>query len=246
MIRRKLERVKQESPIGPNVRVFSTVMLQNPRSKRVYERYFYSVGRVALTIAVLTACLTIVAFPHTTTGVWGQEPAAAIPGADGLVRLSEGRIVMKVPKSWQARRPQTRIVEYEFAAPPVEGDSAEARITIMGAGGGVEANIARWIDQFEQPDGSSSKDKTRVEKTVIAGAEVHIVSITGTYKDRAGGGPFAPGPVTRRPGYRMLGAILVTPNLGHYYVKLYGPEKTVNAQEGAFRELLQSLSIAAP
>lgn len=169
-----------------------------------------------------------------------------VPGSDGIIRLSDGRIQLPVPKSWQARRPQTRIVEYEFAAPAAEGDSTAARITIMGAGGGVDANIARWIDQFEQPDGSSSKEKTQVEKKTIAGVEIHLVSITGTYKDRPSGGPFAGGQIIRRPGYRMLGAIIVAPNLGHYYIKMYGPQKTVDAQEAAFKEMLHNLKVQIP
>ena len=175
-----------------------------------------------------------------------QKAQETVPGSDGTIRLSDGRIQLPVPKSWQARRPQTRIVEYEFAAPAAEGDSNAARITIMGAGGGVDANIARWIDQFEQPDGSPSKEKTQVEKKTIAGVDVHIVSITGTYKDRPSGGPFAGGQVVRRPGYRMLGAIIVAPNLGHYYIKMYGPQKTVDQQEAAFKEMLHNLKVQMP
>ncbi|GIW93178.1 MAG: hypothetical protein KatS3mg110_1219 [Pirellulaceae bacterium] len=172
----------------------------------------------------------------------GQD-AAGIPGSDRVIRLGEGRLVLEAPPSWKAVRPQTRIVEYEFQVLDPKDETVKARVTIMGAGGGVEANIARWVDQFEQPDGSSTKDKTKVETSEKAGARIYIVSITGTYKDRPGGGPFTNTPIVPRPGYRMLSAIIVTPKFGHYYIKMVGPEKTVTAHEEAFRQMVQSLKI---
>jgi hypothetical protein len=132
-------------------------------------------------------------------------------------------------------------VEHEFAAPAAEGDPAEARITVMGAGGGIQANIDRWIDQFAQPDGSASKDKTKVEKKEVAGTEVYLVSITGTYKDRPGGGPFTQTPVVMREDYRMLSAIIATRDQGHYFIKMYGPRKTVDAQQEAFEQMVASV-----
>lgn len=166
-----------------------------------------------------------------------EDPAAL------TIKLADGRIQLQAPPNWEARKPQTRIVEYEFAVAPVEGDQESARVTVMGAGGGVEANIQRWIDQFEQADGSSTKEKSKVEQKEIAGAQVHMVTITGTYKDRPGGGPFTRTAIVPRPNYRMLGAVIVTPNRGHYFVKLYGPDKTVAAQDEAFRAMLGTLKV---
>ncbi len=174
------------------------------------------------------------------------QEGSPVPGADRIVRLSDGRIRLTAPSSWQARRPQTRIVEYEFHAPAAGENQPGARITIMGAGGGVEANIARWIDQFDQPDGSPTKEKTKVEKQQKNGAELFVVSISGTYKDRPAGGPFTNAPVVPRPRYRMLSAIVVTPNLGHYYIKMVGPENVVTAHEEAFRKMLETLEIQTP
>ena len=66
-------------------------------------------------------------------------------------------------------------------------------MTIMGAGGSVEANIDRWIGQFTQPDGSDTKKAAKIEQKKIGGQEVHLVDVAGTYKDQRG--PFAGGPV---------------------------------------------------
>ena len=175
--------------------------------------------------------------------------AAPTLGADDeaktdIIKLSKGKITLPAPGSWERRQPRTRIVEHEFAAKAVEGDEKDGRITVMGAGGGVEANIARWIGQFQQPDGGATRDKTKQEKSDVSGAVVHVVDITGTYLDRPGG-PFAGGRVVKQEKYRMLGAIIVTKSSGHYFIKLLGPAKTVAANEKPFREMLKGLKVAS-
>ena len=177
----------------------------------------------------------------TNAGLANEEEEKATE--PNIISLAEGRVRLEAPAEWESKEPATRILEYEFAVPPVEGDENPGRVTVMGAGGGVEANIKRWVDQFEQPDGSDSKEKAKIEKQEINDAEVHVVSITGTYKDRPGGGPFTQTPIVLREDYRMLAAIIVTEGKGHYFIKLYGPEKTVDAQEEAFQKMLETLQV---
>jgi hypothetical protein len=148
------------------------------------------------------------------------------------------------PKTWVRKEPKSRIVEHEFAAPVADGDMVEGRITVMGAGGDIQANIDRWSGQFQQPDGSDSKDKTKVEKKKISGLEVHVVQLTGTYLDMPGG-PFAGGRAVPREDYKMLGAIVVAPKIGNYFIKFYGPKKTVSQHEADFHKMLESLKVNA-
>lgn len=191
----------------------------------------------------LTAIATVFALLCPSATLRAQE------GEDKIDRitLSDGKITLPVPADWERKQPRTRIVEHEFEAPgpkAPEGEPAAkpARVTIMGAGGGVEANIDRWIGQFSQPDGSNTREKAKTEKSKIAGAEVHIVDITGTYMDRPGG-PFAGGRVVPREGYRMLGAIIVTPNSGHYFIKVLGDAETVEANVKPLKDMLKKLEI---
>ncbi len=148
-----------------------------------------------------------------------------------------GAFQLTAPATWVSREPRTRIVEHEFAVPKVAGDETDGRVTVMGAGGGVAANIDRWYQQFTQPDGASTKERAKVEKKEIAGQAVTIVDISGIYLDRPG--PMAPG--VERPHYRMLGAIIETKQNGNHFIKFYGPEKTVTANVDAFNKLLDSL-----
>ena len=157
-------------------------------------------------------------------------------GHDQSIVIADGKLQLTAPKSWTRKEPQTSIVEYEFAIPAVEGDAQGGRMTVMGALGSIDANIDRWKGQFSQPDGEN-KDKARIKKKQIAGLDVHLVDISGTFKDQRG--PFAP--ATERPNYRMLAAIIETKNTGNYFVKFYGPEKTVAKNEKAFNEMIESL-----
>ncbi len=153
----------------------------------------------------------------------------------------EGKLTLQAPADWTKKKPATNIVQYEFAIPKVEGDEADGRVTVMGAGGSVEANIERWIGQFQTAEGKAlPKEKARVDKTKVGKFEVHLVDLNGTYKDTAGG-PFAGGKTTLRDDYRMLGAIIIGGDQGNYFVKAYGPKKTMDGQEKAFTTMIESL-----
>lgn len=166
--------------------------------------------------------------------------------ADNTIKLADGVLQLTAPKDWVRKEPKSRIVEHEFAAPFVEGDAMDGRITIMGAGGDVQQNIDRWAGQFTQPNGVDSKDVTKVTKKKVNGIEIHVVDIGGTYQDSPAG-PFNPqgGKPIPREGYRMLGAIIVAPKIGNYFVKFYGPEKTVTKYEADFGKMLDGLTVAA-
>jgi len=159
--------------------------------------------------------------------------------AGRTIDLAEGKVTLEAPKDWVRKAPRTRIVEHEFAVKAVEGDTEEGRFTVMAAGGGVEANIERWVGQFAAEEGAPAKDRVKVEKLKIAGQEVHFVTISGTFKDQAG--PFAP--ATARANYRLIGAIIVTEKLGQHFLKLTGPKETVAGQEKAFQEMLNSMKL---
>lgn len=180
----------------------------------------------------VAVCLLIASAATVLMPAAGRADDAA-----GKTFLVGGAFQLTAPGGWVSREPRTRIVEHEFAVPKVAGDDADGRVTVMGAGGGVAANIDRWYQQFTQPDGSSTKERAKLEKKEIAGQAVTVVDISGTYMDRPG--PMAPG--VERPNYRMLGAIIETKQNGSHFIKFYGPEKTVTANVDAFNKLIDSL-----
>lgn len=166
----------------------------------------------------------------------------AMAADDATLALGdEGKITLPAPKDWTTKKPANNIIQYEFVIPKADGDEIDGRVTIMGAGGSIDANIERWIGQFQSADGKAlPKDKTKIEKTKIGGLDVHVVDLIGTYKDQVGG-PFAGGKTTLRDDYRMLGAIIVGGDQGNYFVKAYGPKKTMDGSEEAFKKMLEGL-----
>ena len=173
--------------------------------------------------------------------------AAAAPvqawqdGADALAyTIAEEGFSLAAPEGWKRVQPKSSIVETEFSIPS-EGEGLQpGRMTVMGAGGSVQANVDRWYGQFAQPDGSDTKSKATAKKVKLAGCDVTIVDINGTYKD-APAGPFAGGKAVDRPDYRMLAAIVETPDRGNYFLKFYGPGKTVAKHADGFRAMVEGL-----
>ena len=166
-------------------------------------------------------------------------------GSDGSfdVEVAEGgALKLEAPASWNKVKPRSFVVEYEIAVPKSDGDAADGRLTIMGAGGSVDANIQRWYGQYVQPDGGKTEDVAKVTNSDIAGSKVTWVDIKGTLLDKPGG-PMAGGKTVERENYRTLAAIIQTDEHGQYFVKLYGPAKTITDNEAAFKGFIESLSI---
>lgn len=159
---------------------------------------------------------------------------------DRKISLADGKLTISAPFDWQKKQPRVRIVEYEFAIPRAADDPADGRVTIMGAGGGVDANIRRWLGQFKSPRVNSPGEQSAARQTEINGQRVHVVDISGTFLERRG--PFAP--ATPRQNYRMFGAIIVTDKLGSYFIKGVGPSNTMGANEEKFHAMLESLKIS--
>jgi len=158
---------------------------------------------------------------------------------DTTFSVAEGKLSFTAPKEWVKKMPRTRIVEVEYEVKAAEGDEQPGRLTVMGAGGSIEDNITRWMGQFEQPDGSKTKDASKVEKVSINGQEVHMVDISGNFDDKPG--PFVPG--VKRENYRMLAAIVVTKEAGQYFLKFYGPKKTITENEKQFKAVVESMKV---
>jgi len=131
-----------------------------------------------------------------------------------------------------------RVSQYQL--PAAQGDAEGASLVVYyfgsGQGGSVDANLERWIGQMQTPDGKPSKDKAKTENTTVNGLKVTLLDVAGTYagSDMAGGGA-----AQSKPNFRMRAGVIETPK-GAYFIKLVGPEKTVNRWDPAFQEFIKS------
>lgn len=159
------------------------------------------------------------------------------------ILVAEESIKFTTTGNWKSVPPRSRMLDAELKIPKAAGDEVDGRLTIMGAGGSIEANIVRWQGQFVQPDGGDTADKTKQKTMEIDGQKVNFVDITGTFMD-AVGGPFSGKPKVERKNYRMLAAIIQTEANGNYFVKLYGPKLTIDENEKYFKKMLESLKVS--
>jgi hypothetical protein len=161
---------------------------------------------------------------------------ASVQAADGTPFDIGEKYSLTAPADWVKKEPRSRIVEYEFEIPKAEGDELPGRVTVMGAGGGVEANVSRWKGQFKSDEGEVKAD---LKQSKVADQDVHFVDIKGTYVDKPS--PFAQTPGVDRANYRMIGAIITTEGGGQYFVKAYGPAKTMEKAQPAFQKMVEGL-----
>jgi len=99
-------------------------------------------------------------------------------------------------------------------------------------GGGKQANLDRWIGQFE------GEPETKLEDRELGDREISFLEARGTFLESMGGGPFA-GPKTPRPGYMMLAAIFPSDE-GWVFLKATGPEKSIEAMKDAYYAFAES------
>ena len=94
-------------------------------------------------------------------------------------------------------------------------------------GGGVKANVDRWMGQFQ-----AAKNQ-KVESKEVGGVKVTYARATGTFMT---GRPF--GPKTPKEGYALLGAI-VEGKQGAIFVKMTGPEAAVQANAEKMKGMVE-------
>ncbi len=151
-------------------------------------------------------------------GGGGSGPTMAKPDAS---------IEWTMPPRWEAvpHMSTMRIVTYRV--PKVFGDVEDPEVSVTRAGGDIEQNATRWIQQFDEPSRKSAK---RSIKTIGA-LQVHVVEVEGGYTSMKG---------EVENDWAMIGAIVDTPNGSHFF-KLTGPKKSVANAKAEMDALIASI-----
>jgi hypothetical protein len=162
--------------------------------------------------------------------------ATASPAADEPVSIKVGEFLFQAPDGW-VKKAQPRAMSKGGLTftPSGEGfEPVDADFYHFGAGqgGGVEANVQRWKGQFDTSEGAPQASEEKLES---GGRSATVLHLKGTYLE---GGPFQRNK-TKRPGYALLGAILPS-EAGAVFIKMTGPEKSVEAAKDAFKKLFGS------
>ncbi len=163
-----------------------------------------------------------------------QVPPELMQGQAATSPNAAAGVTWSVPSHWVVAPPrQMRVATYTIPAAGGDEEPAECGVFFFGndQGGSVDANIERWVQQFEPI--SAPVRSTRD----VNGIQVVLVQIAGAYLAPSGPMMQSQG---KKPNFKLLGAIVQAPG-GSVFFKLTGPEKTVAACEGDFNNLISSL-----
>jgi len=162
---------------------------------------------------------------HPSIGA-GASPQGAMPAGNN----DAPALTWKMPATWQeASNPNAMRLATYHAPGGVE-------VSVSRAGGDNEANIQRWIGQFDNVG-----HEGRAEKTVH-GLHVVVVDIAGTFVGGGmGSGMTVGGSAQPRPDSAMVGAIVETRS-PPYFFKMTGPAAAIQAARPAFDRLVDGVT----
>jgi hypothetical protein len=150
-------------------------------------------------------------------------------------KLTTG-LKLQLPEAWKEGKTNSQMRLAQFALKDKQEKAGDAELVVFhfgaGGAGGVDANIDRWVGQFE----GKKRADAKIEKLEGGALEGTLVDLTGTYV-----APVRPGSQERlnQPDTRMVAAILKTQG-GEHYLKLVGPKDTVADWVDDFRAAVKS------
>ena len=144
--------------------------------------------------------------------------------------LSIAGMSFRLPEKWteiELTKEQQGFVDARFQIPT----SAEPlSLTVTSVGGGIDANIERWLGQVEIDPGDSPK----IEDFDVNGLACKWVDLRGTFQSGMSGGNTGP-----QKNWRMIGiAIPHTPR--EVYLKVTGPRAAIAEVEEQIRKFAAS------
>lgn len=161
-----------------------------------------------------------------------EEPAATSAGSSEPTAPAEATeatisgFTFKVPAGWRRAEltaAQQGFVDARFEIPK-HGD--DVKLTLSTISGGVQANIDRWIGQFQMAEGLAPE----TESVEVDGVPVTLVDLSGEFQG------MGQDPQAR---WRMLGAAF-DGDPRDFYIKLTGPAAALDELREEFRAFVTS------
>jgi hypothetical protein len=137
------------------------------------------------------------------------------------------------PEGWEVLPKSSPMRLAEYRLPRAEGDAEDATVALYHfgtfMGGSVDANVERWLTQFDPKEGEPKVERPKAEDA----QKITWVDVAGTYVAET-----RPGSGVRhnKPGWRMIGAVIETSDDGLYFVKAVGPKATIAKSADAIRK----------
>jgi hypothetical protein len=227
--------------VSVGFRIFRNAGGQLSSRRRIKEEIFRKMNLSWKTCSAIAVAAVITFLGSCSSEQKQQKSGDQAKGAAVAMSTtteSAGGVEWTVPSGWvKGAERAMRAATYTIGS----GDTqAECAVFFFGTGqgGDVEANIARWISQVQQPDGSDSKAKAIRGEVKSACCQIATIEVPGTYL--ASSGPMMQA-TSEKPGYVLLGGIVPAPQ-GNVFFKLTGPKDAVTMIKDAFMAMLESVN----
>jgi hypothetical protein len=156
----------------------------------------------------------------------------AMMGAGAGAGKAETELSWKTPSRWESVPNASSMRLATYRVPRAAGDTADAEVSVMQAGGAVDANVERWIGQFGEEGKRTAKRTTKK----VGSLDVVLVEVEGTFDGGMGKD------ARSERAWALYGAIVSTPGMPHFF-KMTGPTRSVKAAHAELDELVTSLSL---
>jgi gluconolactonase len=152
-------------------------------------------------------------------------------GKAKTVSIKMRDVTLTVPATWKQEAPANKLRLAQFIIPAAKGDKEKTGMVVSsfgGFGGGVDANLSRWVTQFQ-----TTGRKVKLTEGKSKYGRYFVADISGTY-NKPDGPPFAR-KTKPTPNSRMVAVILIVEKKAVYFLKMPGADKSVQAAAGALR-----------
>ena len=141
----------------------------------------------------------------------GGETSTESTGTEAVETREYAGLSFDVPTSWEELE-QSQFYDSKFI---VHSEYGDMELTLASVGGGIDANLNRWVGQVGQAPG----DEPTWSTVDVAGIESRMVDVRGSFNSRL------PGQSGTQENWRLIG--IAVPLARDFYVKLVGPREAV-------------------
>lgn len=157
----------------------------------------------------------------------------ASQAAEQPAEFKAGEFSFKRPAKfeWVAIQPGMRAAQLKVPGKD-EKSSAEVVFFVFGKGdgGGVEANVERWLGMLQE---GRDKINAKIEKVKKGKTQITYVQGEGTYLSGMPGGPKTP------IQNAMLQGAILEGDEGNVYIRMTGPGTLVKSVQAAFKKMVE-------
>lgn len=136
-------------------------------------------------------------------------------------------ISFEIPSAWN-ELPDQQMVDSKYIVPHEKGDM---ELTLTSMGGGLDANLQRWVGQVQLEPG----DAPDWSKLDVAGIESSVVDARGGFHTRVGDNP------GQKEDWRLVGIAVPLPR--DFFVKLVGPREAIAEYYEELKDFLKTAKV---